>query len=490
VVRVINKRFSSKVISILLIVAIVSVQSQTGHAAGIGSLPLELTRFVKNEPGLQGTVVGISIRSATTGELLYHHNGDIRLRPASNMKLLTAAAALSVLGESYTFKTEVLSDGQIRKNVVGGNLYLKGKGDPTLLVEDFQEIASRLSKKGIKYVRGDLIADDTWYDDVRYSLDLPWSDETAYYGGQISALTVSPDKDYDTGSVRIEVQPADKAGRKANVILAPNTNYVTLHNHVKTVATEEKKKLEIIRKHGTNEIVIKGQIPIESKVSKKWVAVWEPTGLALELFEQALEKQGIKVLGKSKLGRTPNEAKLVTTYQSMPLKDLLIPFMKLSNNVHAETLIKEMGKIVKGKGTWESGLEVLDSEMTRLGVNTSSLVIRDGSGISHINLLPSNEISRLLFKSQTEPWFPAYLDSLPVAGNADRMIGGTLRHRLYSTQNVYAKTGTLTTVSSISGYITTKSGSKLIFSIILNNLLEDSKGKIIEDKMIELISNY
>ncbi|QOR68919.1 D-alanyl-D-alanine carboxypeptidase/D-alanyl-D-alanine-endopeptidase [Cytobacillus suaedae] len=475
---------------LLVIASIYSIPDQTMHAEGIGSLPSELNSFLKNDPDLQGTVVGVSIRSATTGELLYQHNGNTRLRPASNMKLLTAAAALSALGENYTFKTELLTDGKISNNTVKGNLYLKGKGDPTLLLEDFEQMASELAKKGIKFIRGDLLADDTWYDDVRYSVDLPWSDETAYYGGQVSALTASPDKDYDTGAVRISVRPADEPGKKATIKVTPKTRYVVIQNRVKTVDIEEKKKLEITRNHGTNEILIEGKIPIDSKPYKEWVAVWEPTGLALDLFKQALEEEGIKVLGKSRLAKTPNKATLITTHHSMTLRDLLVPFMKLSNNVHAETLIKEMGRVINGSGSWKSGLEVMDSEMTRLGLNTASFVIRDGSGISHINLIPTNEISKLLFKSQSEPWFPVYLQSLPVAGNGDRMIGGTLRHRLNTVENVYAKTGTLTTVSSISGYIDTKSGNKLIFSIILNNLLEDTKGKAIEDKMIELVSNH
>lgn len=463
---------------------------QTVHAGGLGSLPSELNLFLENEPGLQGTVVGISIRSATTGELLYEHNGNTRLRPASNMKLLTAAAALSTLGETYTFKTEILTDGQVRNNTLKGNLYLKGKGDSTLLFDDYVKLAADLSKKGIKVIRGDLIADDTWYDDVRYSVDLPWSDETAYYGGQVSALTASPDKDYDTGSIRIGVLPADKTGKKAKIQVTPKTNYVFIHNQVKTVPVEEEKKLEITRKHGTNEIMIKGKIPVDSKAIKEWVSVWEPTGLAIDLFKQALQKEGIKLLGHSKLDKTPKQSTLITTHHSMPLKELLVPFMKLSNNVHAETLVKEMGKVVKGTGSWESGLEVMESEMTKLGLSTTSFVIRDGSGISHINLIPTNEISKLLFKSQSELWFPAYLHSLPVAGNGERMIGGTLRHRLGTVKDVYAKTGTLTTVSSISGYIDTTSGNKLIFSIILNNLLVETKGKAIEDKIIEMISKY
>lgn len=460
--------------------------------ADFGDVSQQIDQLLKDDPNMQGAIAGISIRSAKTGKLLYDHLGDIRLRPASNLKLLTAAAALSVLGKEFTFPTEVLTDGVVNRDVLKGDLYLKGKGDPTLLKEDFDHLAKKLREQGIMRIKGNLIGDDSWYDDIRYSQDLPWSDETAYYGAQISALTASPTKEYDAGTVLIHVKPGIRTGDKATVTITPKTNYVKIINHVTTVSEDGKKELKIEREHAKNIIILKGALPLKSRGDKEWVSVWNPTLFALSLFKQSLDKQGIKLAGKVKTGMSPKQAEVLVTHRSMTLSKLLVPFMKLSNNTHAEILLKEMGKKIKGQGSWDKGLEILESEMPKYGVNPETMVLRDGSGVSHINLIPANQITQLLYAVQKEKWFGVYLNSLPVAGEKDKMTGGTLRYRMVNPDTkgkVFAKTGTISTVSSLSGYIKTKTGQILIFSILLNNLLDDSQGKQIEDNIVQLLIN-
>jgi serine-type D-Ala-D-Ala carboxypeptidase/endopeptidase (penicillin-binding protein 4) len=461
-------------------------------AANRSVLENQVNHLLHQSPDLQGAIAGISVRSASDGQIIYQHNGDVRLRPASNMKLLTAVAALNVLGENHTFTTEVHADGLIIKNTLQGNLYLKGKGDPTLLKSDFNQMALKLKEQGIKKVKGNLIADDTWYDDVRYSIDVPWSDETTYYGAQISALTAAPTTDFDAGSVEVVVTPGKKEGDKVRVNIKPKTSYIKIINRAVKGGEKAKKDLTIERKHAKNTIVIEGNLPVNAKRVRNWIGVWEPTMYALALFKQSLEENGIKVSGKMKRGKVPDTATILTTRHSMPLSQLAVPFMKLSNNVHAEVLVKEMGRVVKGEGSWEKGLEVLNSEVAKFGVNPKTMVIRDGSGISHVTAIPANEISQLLFAVQKEKWFPVFLHSLPVGGAPEKMTGGSLRYRMKVANvkgKVKAKTGTLTSVSSLSGYVTAKSGETLIFSILLNNLLEEDKGKKIEDQIVSIIAN-
>ncbi|WP_093134056.1 D-alanyl-D-alanine carboxypeptidase/D-alanyl-D-alanine endopeptidase [Salinibacillus kushneri] len=450
-----------------------------------------INELLETSPHLEGAIAGISIRDADSGKVIYQHHGNKLLSPASNLKLFTAAVSLSVLGPDYQFSTQILSDGPIRDGVLQGNLYIKGKGDPTLMEEDIQQIAKKLKAKGIKKVDGKLIGDDTWYDNERYSQDLPWTDEHTYYGAQVSALTLSPNEDYDAGTIIVEVTPSNQPGKKAEVSLSPHTKFVDIHNELETVSENKEKDIDFKRKHGGNKITVSGQIPVGSSMEKEWIAVWDPTSYVLQLFKEALTEQGIDITDFSK-GKTPQAAKVLTIQKSLPLSELFIPFMKLSNNGHAELLIKELGRVKKGEGSWDKGLEVTEDELQKYKVNSEDMVMRDGSGISHVNLVKPNQLSNMLYEIQQEKWFSIYKNSLPIAGLSERMEGGTLRYRMSNPPlmgNVYAKTGTISTVSSLSGYIETVSGNNLIFSILLNNMKDEEKGKLIEDQIVRILGN-
>ncbi|GER67719.1 D-alanyl-D-alanine carboxypeptidase DacC [Weizmannia acidilactici] len=438
---------------------------------------------------MKGGVAGISVRSAGTGKILYEHNGNMRLRPASNMKLLTAAAALEALGGGYRFQTSLYRDSVVRNGELHGNLYIKGGGDPSLLKSDFDAWAAQLKQKGISCINGALIGDDSRYDDVRYSVDLPWSDEDEYYGAQISALTVSPDKDYDAGTVIFTFTPGEKPGQKASLKLAPKNRYVTVENRVKTVPAGEQGEDDIVieRKHGSNHFTASGTITANTENVRQWKAVWDPSLFALSLFKTSLEENGISVFGGIKRGRLPKHARLVLTHDSPPLSSLLVPFMKLSNNTIAEMLVKEMGKVEKGEGSWKKGLDVVRETAAKLGADPDVMLIRDGSGISHADLVPVNELAKLLYHVQKKDWFQTYLHALPVAGAEGRMEGGTLRGRFNDTPAsgmVFAKTGSITSVSSLSGYLQTKTGKQLVFSIIINNVLDEEAVHEAEEQIV------
>lgn len=447
----------------------------------------KINDYLVNEQSLHGAIAGISIASAADGSLFYESCGSIRLSPASNMKLFTAAAALSVLGEGYVFETQLLTDGVIEENVLKGNLFIQGKGDPTLLVSDLYEFANVLKSLGIEFVEGNLIADDTWYDHVRLSPDMIWSDEHFYYGSQISALTVSPTPNYHTGTVMVTVKP-NHPGEKPDIYITPQTDYIDVVNTAVTKTSGTEEDLIIRREHGENQVIIEGSIPVTVDQIEEAIAVWEPTRYVMCLFQDALEKMDIKWKGKLQYEKIAGPLVRLYTKVSPPLSEILMPFMKLSNNDHGEMLVKEMGKVVHGEGSWEKGLDVLSTELASLGLDVDQLVIRDGSGISHVTLIPTREIRKLLYRVQYETWFPHFFRSLPVSGIDQPMIGGTLSDRL-THLDVQAKTGTIHGVSALSGYMKSRSETEVIFSILLNNLLDEEEGPPVIDRLLKIIAD-
>jgi len=449
---------------------------------------------ILKDPRLQGATTVVSIREAATGEVVYSHLGDTRVHPASVMKLLTGAAAFETLGEGHTFKTELYMDGRIESGVLHGNLYLRGRGDPTLTKNDLKAFVSELKAKGISSIAGNVYGDDTWYDDIRLSQDLNWSDEPYYTGSQVSALTLSPNDDYDAGTVIVEVNPAKKSGQAGQVAMVPANNYLTVVNKTQTVAKKGKKSITVERQHGTNTFIVSGTIPEGSTKTRTWASVWEPTNYTISIFKKTIEELGITFSTAPKVERkkVTKGATLLTSKNSMPLHELFIPFMKLSNNGHAEVLVKEMGRTIGGEGSWDKGLSIIEATLSTLGLDTKNMLLRDGSGMSHKNLVTANEVTKLLYTAQTKPWYPAFLNALPVAGNGERFVGGTLRNRMTGTTaagNVQAKTGALNGVTALSGYVTTKDGEILTFSIMINNYLSDTTPEIL-DRIAIALANH
>jgi D-alanyl-D-alanine carboxypeptidase/D-alanyl-D-alanine-endopeptidase (penicillin-binding protein 4) len=180
------------------------------------------------------------------------------------------------------------------------------------------------------------------------------------------------------------------------------------------------------------------------------------------------------VVASTGYGATPANARVLAERASMTLGELLVPFLKLSNNMHAEVLLKAMGRAASGQGTWAAGLAAASAALSALGVDMTVQRQVDGSGLSRQDLLTNRQLTTLLLAARAEPWFPVWYEALPIAGAADRMVGGTLRSRMVGTPaagNVHAKTGTLTGVSALSGYVTDATGRRLVFSMINNNSL-------------------
>ncbi|MGW0821537.1 D-alanyl-D-alanine carboxypeptidase/D-alanyl-D-alanine endopeptidase [Streptomyces sp. NPDC002845] len=476
--------------ALALVAATLSWSAPAGADSDASGLP-EAVDTILGDARMEGGEASVVVADARTGDLLYAHQPTTRLMPASNTKLPTSAAAMEILGPDHRFTTDVLATGRRYGSTLAGDLYLRGTGDPTLLAADYDRLAARIAEAGIKRVGGRLIADDTRFDDQRLGRSWAVDDESAYYSAQISALSVAPDTDYDTGTVIVQVTPGATAGDEPTVTVTPDTGYVDIDVRATTVAAGGANTLGVEREHGTNTIVVSGTTPVGGAGTKEWVAVWEPTGYAAAVFRDALTAHGVKVTGPTRLGRaTPTAARKLAEHASMPLKDLLIPFMKLSNNMHAEALTKAMGYEVSGEGTWSAGLAAVSGYLKGVGAEPGKIRQVDGSGLSRMNNFPAGQLTKLLLAVRAEPWYADWYRSLPVACDPDRFVGGTLRSRMCGTPaalNARAKTGSLTGASALSGYVTDAGGRELVFSIVLNNYLASSV-KPLEDAIVETLA--
>lgn len=449
------------------------------EAIGLNDLDADATLEEKldvivEDERLDRTITSIHVADASMGKELYEQYTDFPLRPASNMKILTTIAALEVLESDYTYTTELFTDASSDGGTLKGNIYVKGGGDPTLNQEDFVQFAKDLKERGIEKIGGNLIGDDTRYDDMYFSQDVPWEDEQYYYGAPISALTVSPDADYDVSTIMIEVEPGEAVGEKAQYSVYPTNDAITIVNETETVETHEEQTVEIEREHGTNNIVLTGDFPKDAPLMREWRSVNDPTMYAMNVFKHTLEEEGISISTGSEIkkGETPEETELLSTIQSEQIDELLKVFMKFSNNGIGNLLVKEMGKVVADEGSTEAGIDVIYDVLSDYGAETKSMVLRDGSGLSDKTLFSTEQLSTILYEVQDASWYEQFEETLPVAGVDDRLEGGTLRYRMLSDEtagNIQAKTGGMTGVSTISGYVTTSSGDQFIFTIFMNN---------------------
>ncbi|MFG3499184.1 D-alanyl-D-alanine carboxypeptidase/D-alanyl-D-alanine-endopeptidase [Streptomyces sp. NPDC047928] len=477
------------------IAALLGLVGLTGSPAGAGPSDTGLKGAIDRiltDPRLDGGAVSVAVADATTGDVLYQRDSGDRLMPASNTKIATSIAAMALLGPDHRFRTEVLTVGRRTSGVLRGDLYLRGTGDPTTLATDYDRLAARVAASGITRVTGRLVADDTRFDTHRLGRSWAADDESSYYSAQISPLTLAPDTDYDSGTIAVQASPAATAGVKPQVSLVPKTDYVRIANRAVTVPAGRPDTLAIEREHGTNTIVITGEIPLSASPTKEWVTVDQPTGYATAVFADALAAHGVRVDGPTRLGvATPVTARLLADHSSMPLKELMHPFMKLSNNMHAEALTKTMGHEVSGRGTWSDGLAAIAAYLKKEGVDTGQLRQVDGSGLSRMNLFPAAQLTRLLVAVQDAPWYADWYASLPVACAQDRAVGGTLRNRMCGTPaalNAHAKTGSLTGASALSGYVTDAAGRRLVYSVVLNNYLASSV-KSVEDAVVVTLAS-
>lgn len=460
-------------------------QAQETGAAALGAA---IDAIIK-DPKLTDSQVSIMVKDAATGEVLYDHNGNQRAIPASNNKIATVAGALDVLGEDFTFTTEAIGTDRPEDGVINGDLYLRGSGDPSMLIEDYQKLAADLAARGVSTITGDLVADDTAFDTARHGDEWAWGDLQYADAMEISALTIgSTSASHQAGTVRVFVDPGAASGDDAKVTMSPANDYVEIVNDATTGAAGSGTNVSIRRDEHSNTIRVTGTIAAGAAQTFGTRSVIEPTALVASIFEDALAANGVTVNGDVVSGQeTPQGGETLATHTSAPLSTLVVDLMKPSNNSYAEALFKAAGYATTGKGTFASGKAAVYAAIAKYGVNTDPIRQVDGSGMSRWDEVTPDMVTDLLIGAKDATWYDTWYASFPVACK-----DGTLLSRMCSTPaagNVHAKTGTLTSVSALSGYATDADGREMVFSILLNDHIASSV-KSIEDQIAAAIAGH
>lgn len=443
---------------------------------------------ILSDPRLTDSQAGVVVADADTGETVYDHNGDTRIDSGSNIKLTTSAAALEVLGEDYTFTTQAITADRPRHGVVYGDLYLRGGGDPTLLQADLEAMAAEIADSGVEVVVGDLVADDSAFDDERLGTEYGWDDLQYLYANETAALTVASGDDYNAGTVRVFVDPGDGEGDPAHITTVPETDYVTIDNQITTGEAGSDTSVAINRDDHENTIRLTGTIAADSGGTYGTRAVIDPALLAADVFENALEAEGVYVTGDLRGGTAPEEdGRTVAEHHSAPLSELTVDLLKPSNASMANALFKTIGYELSGEGTWATGKAGVYQGIEKYGVDTGPVRQVDGSGVSRHNLITPTMVTDLLVGAKDAPWFDTWYGALPIACE-----DGTIAGRMCDTPaagNVHAKTGSKTSVSALSGYATDADGRELVFSVMLNDYLWWTV-KDIEDQIAAAIAGH
>ena len=424
----------------------------------------------------------VKIISLNNEKLLYNRESNALMNPASNMKLFTSAAALFILDTNYQFRTNIAINSTPVGGIVNGNIYLKGYGDPLLTTQHLDSMARSIGLSGITRVCGNIIIDDSYFDDSYWGAGWTWDDESDPDAPYINALSVN-------GNCVSILVLSDSISTFAST--ESSSNYFTIVNKAKVVNDSIRNPL-IIRRlntNNTNTFIIEGELFPYDSFSQKF-SVRYPQYYAGNLLKEALQRNGIQVDGNIISGSTPLIVQEIASNRT-PLSLVLMKLNKESDNLCAENIIKILGISGYGlPGSTKAGIYVVKKFLSSIGLDTTQLSIADGSGVSRYNLMSAQQIVYLLkFVHKHPRIFPMLYESLPIAGADGTLSGRMLNYP--AANNLRAKTGTLNGVSCLSGYVQTRDGEMLAFSIMMQNFIESvSLYRKIKDKIGIYLSNF
>lgn len=444
--------------------------------------------------------VGIVVLDADNGKTLYEHRSQEPFPPASTAKILTAAAMLWAVGPDYQYQTNIkfnqknLNDGKLN-----GNLLFQFSGDPAFKTEDLIALINQIKNKGIQEINGNIILDNSRFSGPEYPLG--WSRDAVfwYYGSPITSVIVNEN------ALPIHINSNKKLGELVDVTIPNSASIpITLSQNVITV-TKEAAETECqisIDMNNQNQLNVTGCWPIDQSMQLK-VAIKNPNLYAKDIIQKTLANLGIKHNGQiiiQDASNTSPELKnqeknndsqipdLLASHASPPLKDLITVVLRDSNNLYAESLLKTLGNIVEKQGSFHGGLKALKSTLTKYTpLDFNKLKLQDGSGLSSYDLLTPNQLAQVLYAMHHQPKLEAvFKEALPGAGQ------GTLNNRFQDNKaaEIRAKTGTVSGVSTLAGYLKNVKHQDRIFVIMSDHHINNQTAKQFENDLVLLFQKF
>lgn len=455
---------------------------------------------IVRQPALDPGFFAVKIVSLESGQVIFEQNANKFVRPASNMKLYTVAAAFDRLTPDYHFITSVYAKEKPEDGKLKGDLIVYGRGDPSIAArfnngdyfKGINDLADRIVAAGVKRVKGDLVGDESFFNGDPLGSGWEWEDLQWSYGAPVSALTINDN------AIDLTIRPAEKVGAPVAITTGPPAKFfMSIVNHASTTERGSMSNLRIHRSVGSNDMEISGTLAIGDNGFTGGVAIPDPALAFVSMLRDALIKRGVKIDGQLRTVNvrsggsivpdpilalaklpdylTPPQPIEIASLQSPPFSVIATQTLKPSQNQYTELILRTLGRTQpqtpnesgRMRDAEELGLEVVRNFLRQAGVSDGELNLNDGSGLSRNDMIMADATVRLLTYMTRHKSFPQFLDALPVAG-----VDGTLRTRMKGTAaegNVRAKTGSLSSVASLSGYVTTAAGEHLVFSMMLNN---------------------
>lgn len=428
-------------------------------------------------PALGQSYWGVVAKSLATGDTLYALHANRLLMPASAMKIVTVAVAGEELGWNYTYETRLVAAGTIAGGVLSGDLVVIGSGDPSingrggLAARLFADWAEQIKAAGVRTIDGRIIGDGHAFDDEPLGFGWSWDDLAEGFAAPVGALQ------YNENTAQVTIRPGARTGASATADLAPAGSGLLVDSRARTTAAGSRAAVTIRRLPGSAQLLVRGSVPLDSAPLVRTVSVDHPARFFVAALRDALVAHGVAVHGPavdaddlteppSTMGAVP-----LVSYRSPALSMLSATLMKESRNLYAETFLKTMGRPAAGDpgaATIEAGRARVDAALERWGVPTSELVQRDGSGLSRYDYVTADALVGILSHvAREETLRDPFNAALAIAGR-----DGTLAERMKGTPaegNVRAKTGSMTNVRALAGYVTTADGEPVVFAIIANN---------------------